>query len=59
MEFRILGKKGGYRWVQFKGHWVEKENEMVTDMLGITIDIQEIKNKEHNKRKSDLCEPTQ
>lgn len=56
VEFRILGKKGGYRWVQFKGHWVEKENEMVTDMLGITIDIQEIKNKEAlvlaaNKRK--------
>lgn len=50
VEFRILGKKGGYRWVHFKGHWVEKEDEKVTDMLGITIDIQDSRNKlEHIK----------
>jgi PAS domain S-box-containing protein len=42
-EFRILGKKGGYRWVNFKGHWVEQENDQITDMLGITNDIQEQK----------------
>jgi PAS domain S-box-containing protein len=47
-EFRLLGKKGGYRWVHFKGHWVEKEGDLVTDMLGITIDIQDKKELERS-----------
>ncbi len=47
-DFRLLGKKGGYRWVNFKGHWVEKENGLITDMLGITVDIQHNKEEEES-----------
>jgi PAS domain S-box-containing protein len=55
-DFRILGKKGGYRWVNFKGHWVERNEGKITDMLGITLDIQVKKDQEElvlasNRRK--------
>lgn len=45
-EFRILVKKGGYKWVHFKGKWAEKNGSQVSRILGITDNTNNIKENE-------------
>jgi len=51
-QFRLLGKKGGYVWVNFRGRWVEEKGGKITSLLGITNNIQEEKDKEQKDKEA-------
>lgn len=50
IEFRLLGKKGGYSWVSFKGKEVERKNNQTALILGITNNIQEERDSQNKMR---------
>jgi two-component system, chemotaxis family, CheB/CheR fusion protein len=52
MEFRILNKAGAYRWHLCRSSSIKDESGSVKNWVGVTIDIQKIK--EEVKRKEDF-----